>query len=250
MTRPTNNSKTPVLPQLGPRKRKEKTPQQANLNQESSSQDVRDVNLEDLSEECRALYVLLSRKLDAVIDEVRAKDTRLEKCERENEILRKKLNELEGRMDDMEIQGRSKNIIISGKTVNNLENDNLSQSAVQLLRSKIRYELSPSNIVSVYRIGAKSSVQSPDHRRLMLKLRDESTKLDILSACRSVKPADLYANDDLTPLRASLLYLLRRAKSRSNGKLVACGSWNGNVYAYIKPPNGTARNQNLFQVYE
>ena len=192
------------------------------------------------------LYVLLSRKLDAVVEEVRSRDVRLEQCEEENKMLKKKLNELEGRFDDLETKNRCKNLIISGRTLGSLANDNLPLSAIQLLRSKIQYEHSSVNILSAYRVGARSSVQSPDLRSLMLKLRDEDTKRDILSACRTVKPSDLYANDDLTPLRANMLYLLRRAKSKSSGKLVACGSSNGNVYAFIKPPNDSGRNQKVY----
>ena len=79
----------------------------------------------------------------------------------------------------------------------------------------------------------------------MLKLRDEETKQDIKAAFRSVKPPGIYSNDDLTPLRAKLLYLLRRARPMAGGKLVACGSTNGSVYALIKPPDSTARNQRL-----
>ena len=80
----------------------------------------------------------------------------------------------------------------------------------------------------------------------MPKLLDVTTKRDILLACRTVRPSDLYTNDDLTPLRANLLFLLRRAKSRANGKIVTCGSSNGNVYAFIKPPGELARNQKTY----
>ena len=89
-------------------------------------------------------------------------------------------------------------------------------------------------------------MQSTDSRGLMLKLRDVNTKQDMQSACRTLRPADLYANDDLTPTRANLLYLLRRAESKSNGRIVACGSLNGTVYALFSPLSDSARKQKVF----
>ena len=235
MTRTTKNSSTPVLPLMNSRQRRERPPKVLVGGQDSGSLDQQDVNLDSLSEDCRALYLLLSHKIDTVIEEVRIRDVRLEKCEEENKILKRKLTDLESRLDDVENQNRDKNLIISGGTLTSLSDNNLSFSVIQLFRQKIQYELSPDKIQAAYRVGVRSSVQSPDSRNLMLKLNDEGIKQDIISACRTVRPPDLYANDDLTPFRARLLYLLRRAKSKSNGKLVACGSSKGNVYAFIKP---------------
>ena len=199
-----------------------------------------------MSEECRTLYLLLSRKLDAVIEELRSKDVRLDKVEKENRDLRDKLNELESRMDDVDCQNRGKNLILSGKTVKTISKDNMTDSVIQLLCKSIKYELPPENLLATYRVGVRSSMQSPDGRGVMLKLRENDTKRDIMSACRTVRPPDLYANDDLIPSRARILYLLRQAKRKSGGKLAACGSQNGNVFAIIKPPNESARNQKVF----
>ena len=149
-------------------------------------------------------------------------------------------------MDDIESQSRSNNLIISGGVLIGMSSDKISQSFVQLFKQKVGVELPHENILSSYRIGAKKLGQAPDSRKLLIKLRDGDTKRDILSAFRTKKPADFYANEDLIPLRAKLLYLLRRAKPRSNGKLVACGSSNGNVYAFIKPINDAPRNQKIF----
>ena len=131
-----------------------------------------------------------------------------------------------------------------GKT--GISSENLTESCVQLLRHKVNYNLQAEKVLSVYRLGTRPIGQSPDKRSLMLKLRDESITTDILTACRTIKPQDMYANEDLIPSRAKLLYLLRQAKSRSGGRLTACGSIKGNVYALLKPPNKTARSQRIF----
>ena len=49
-----------------------------------------------------------------------------------------------------------------------------------------------------------------------------------------------------TPHRAKLLYLLGVAKRKYGGKIAACGSMDGNLFIYLKPPNPSAKNQRLF----
>ena len=66
------------------------------------------------------------------------KDARLQKCEEENELLRKRIIELEGRFDDVESQTRTKKVILSGKALNGLVNDDLSNSVIQLSRNKVQ----------------------------------------------------------------------------------------------------------------
>ena len=80
----------------------------------------------------------------------------------------------------------------------------------------------------------------------MVKLVDGDLKGDILSSCRTAKPQDLFANDDLTPLKASILYALRQAKKRFPMKIGGCASRDGRVFAYLRPPNPSARDQRIF----
>lgn len=69
---------------------------------------------------------------------------------------------------------------------------------------------------------------------------------DLLVACRTVKPQNIYINENLTPGRANILYTLRQAKKRFPGKLAACGSQDGRVYAWIKPKVATGKNTKVF----
>ena len=112
----------------------------------------------------------------------------------------------------------------------------------ELLERTLNYELSSSSLVSSYRLGVKPSGQSVDTRNILLVLRYYDTKRDIISACRMVKPKNFYDNDDLTPLRSELLYVIRQAKKRHPSKIVACGSHDGKVFMFLKPPNPSARN--------
>ena len=55
-------------------------------------------------------------------------------------------------------------------------------------------------------------------------------KNDLLQACISGTPRDLYINESLTPGRAKVLFTLRLAKRRFPDKIAACGSHDGRVY--------------------
>ena len=75
---------------------------------------------------------------------------------------------------------------------------NFIQSVVELFRNKVNYEQSPQNIVTAHRTGPRNASQAPDKRNIIIKLRDDKLKKDILSAFRAVRPHNLYASDDLT----------------------------------------------------
>ena len=76
----------------------------------------------------------------------------MERCEQYNTAHRKRVNELEGRLGEIEAHNRGCNVILSGKTLSGLSSDNHRNSVAQLLRSKIIYELSHHEILSNYRI--------------------------------------------------------------------------------------------------
>lgn len=245
MPRPTRNSAlTPVLPRIPTTSKKPKSSNSPSLDTFNPSHE-HDINVDSLSEEGRLLYTLLTRKLQAFFDEIKVKNEQLERCERENGELRCELAKLEERMDSLESHSRGSNMVLSGAVLPD-NPGNLTQSVFELLRNKVRYELSPHSILSVYRTGPKNVSQSPDNGKLMIKLRDQEVKKDIMSAFRTIKPSRLYANDDLTSHRAKLLHLLRVAKRKYSTKITACGSMDCNVYAYLKPPNPSARSQRVF----
>ena len=67
-----------------------------------------------------------------------------------------------------------------------------------------------------------------------MKTGDVQIKRDILLACRTYKPRNLYVNDNLTPNRSKILYALRQIKRRQPGLLTGCGSVNSRVFAWYK----------------
>ena len=242
MVRSTNNSSTPVLPPLSSNRREVKQ-STSDVNGKSSGSAFGDPDC--LSSEGKTIFKMLSEKLDSIVSELRQRDEKIERLVRENEELRDRLVKIERQQDDREAQYRCNNVVFSGGSLSSVTADIPTQGIIELLRDKVQYDLSPDNILSAYRLGARSSTQSEDSRRIMVRLRD-GVKGDILAACKRVKPNGLYANDDLTPSRAKVLFLLRQAKKKSNGRILACGSIGGRVYAYVAPPNPSSRNQKVF----
>lgn len=239
MPRVTKNSSTPILPKI-PSRHTTGDHSSGSTSEHSSTQE------EGFSNDGKIMYNLLSDKLDAIIAELKQRDVKIENLERENEKLRIKLQKTESRLDTLETNERCSNIVLSGKILSTVTADVTSQGIIDLFRSKLQYELAAENIISVYRLGARSGTQAGDNRRIMLKLRDRYQKADLQTACRRAKPTDLYANDDLTPSRANILFNLRHAKRRSNGKIVSCGSIDGRVFAYIRSSSPMAKHQRMF----
>ena len=79
--------------------------------------------------------------------------------------------------------------------------------------------------------------QASDTRNIIAIFCRRDTKLDLLSACRRVKPKNLFIIENLTPIRNSCLYGLRQAKKIFPSIVAGCGSTEGKVYAWVKPPN-------------
>ena len=233
MPRTSKNSSTPTLRKLP----------MPNNNILSTPEDGSNGQLYALLSE---KYDNLNAKLDSIIERMDERDSRLERVEQENAMLRDKITKMEERLDEADMVTRRNNLVLSGGELSRLEpGGNSLDEVTKLLKRKLNYVLTPSSVVSAYRMGVKPSNQSTDRRNIMLRLASYEAKVDILSACRTVKPADMYANDDLTPSKASLLYLIRSVKKKFPTKITACGSSDGRLYLFLKPPDSSARNQRV-----
>ena len=243
MPRTAKNTSTPVLPKISSSTPNHSPPVRGVTH---SASDGSEITLALLAEK---LDLITSRldKLDSVHDSLREMEGRLANVMQDNARLEVKVANLEDRLDMLEMAGRRNNLVLSGDAVTNIPpTDNLSDAVTRLLRSAVQYELQRPGLSTALRLGVRPSHNSPDKRSVLLKLQNEETKKDILLACRRVRPRGLFANEDLTPHRASLLFALRRAKKSANGKMTGCGSYNGRVFMYLQPPNPDARQQRVY----
>lgn len=125
-------------------------------------------------------------------------------------------------------------------------NENVVSTLQGVFKSKLNYEIPNSAISTAYRVGKKVPTQSPDKRNIVFKLSSKDIKNDIRGACRSVKPSNLYVNESLIPSRSKILYALRSAKRQFPDKVAACGSVEGKVYCWLKPPSPPGNNSRVF----
>ena len=199
------------------------------------------------SEESRSVFEMLSDKLDKMMERMDMKEKRIEQLESDNALLRTKLMRVEDRLDEIECLGRRNNFLISGSSLPPaLVGESTGQVTAELLKNALHYELPQTQIVRAYRVGSKPKTQGPDTRNIMVHLRDHDRKTDILNACRTVKPSNLYVSDDLIPVRSNIQYALRQLKKKRTERIAYCGSIEGRVYIWLKPPNVSAPNQKVF----
>lgn len=205
------------------------------------------IELDQLSEESRALYMLITEKFDLTLREMEArvkkKDEKIDMLERRINTLKSDYVALSDRLDEFECQDRRDMLVMSGEALPAFATgEDTPSAAADLLKTKLKTVLKPNDLLSAFRIGKKSSSQAPDKRNIVIKLRSSELKNDLLQSARRVKPQGLFLNENLTPGRSSLLYVLRRAKKSHPEKIDACGSHDGRVYVWVRSPVPGAKN--------
>ena len=170
------------------------------------------------------------REKDKIIDNLNDKVTKLEQ----------KIMVVESKLDDDEATVRLNDVIISGENVPNFQQgESTNIVACDLLKSKLNTHLPVTDILKSFRVG-KRSPNGPDKRNILVKFARPENKSDIMLACRTMKPEKLFINECLSPIRNSIMYVLRRAKKDFPLIVSGCNSIDGNVYVWINPPNPNA----------
>ena len=234
------NSSSPTMERLPPLKRTKKGASGL------ASRDCGQTS-QALTEDENVTLSSLSSKIDEILARLDAKDSKIESLENENVQLKRRICTLEERVESIEASSRCNNLVLSGGEVSKLPSaDNLKQPIIDLLKHHLNYVLPEKSLFAAFRLGAKPQPHSRDNRNILLKLVNTDIKRDIISSCRTVKPEGLFANDDLTQLKSSILYALRQCKKKFPSKVAGCGSRDSRVFMYLKPPNPSARDQRVF----
>ena len=140
-------------------------------------------------------------------------------------------------MDEKDVSDRSNAIIISGFNIPVAQPGENSSSVVRnILKDKLSINVSPVDIIKSFRIG-KNSPHANIVRNFHVKLSKQQLKNDSIATSRSVKPDQLFFNGSLSPIRNSIMYVLRKAKKDFPNIVSGCNSIYGSVYAWIKSPN-------------
>ena len=171
-----------------------------------------------------------------------AKDQKISSLETTVADLTRRVSKLEENVDDQEAYERRDTLVISGKKLPQVSQDENCPLLVQKIVSEnLGLVISPQDISVSHRIGAPARTQRPDQRKIIVKFCRRDTKSEVLRAARRVKPSDIYLNESLTPQRQIILSGLRKAKRDLPNIVSGATSIEGSVYAWVKPPNPNAQ---------
>ena len=201
-----------------------------------------DISASGLSEDGRRIVAAIRDDFNKLkkdlLQQLSDKSAQIDSLNDEVKNLKMTVSKMESKIDDADAYERRDTLIISGEEVPVVTpGENCTDIVGGLIKNKLKLSVAPRDVSTAHRQGKKPNNQQADKRNLIVKFYRRDLKKDILTACRRLKPA-LYFNESLTPLRSSILYVLRQAKKKSN-RLVGCSSVNGRIFAWIKAEDDT-----------
>ena len=212
------------------------------------------INESELSAEFKSVVALVNGKIEAKFAELSAslseRDQKISLLESELCTMRKDLKKMEEKLDEFEACDRKYSIIVSGKSTPMYSTGENTKFIVgDILKRVLRMDIPSSDILSAFRIGRVPSNQKEDRRAFSVKFRHHETATDIKRTAKTMKPDGLYFSENLTPLRHSILKVLRKAKYSHPTIISGCGSWEGRVFVWTKPSNpaeSSGRNKKFY----
>ena len=112
---------------------------------------------------------------------------------------------------------------------------------LEQIREHLRLELAIEDILMAHRVGVKPKIQGEDKRNIVFKLSNRDVEQNILKYCSVVKPKKFYINESLTPLRNTILYVMRQAKKKHPSVINSCNSSDGSVVAWLHSASASAK---------
>jgi len=136
-------------------------------------------------------------------------------------------------LDSQRAAERKTNIIISGNNLPAAQAwEDSARIAKELIQQKLDIDIS-NKVKRAQRIGKKPLRGTEDKRSILIELNDSDTKQDLFRQCKIKKP-NFYINEQLTPTRSAVLYVLRKARQREGSKISHVRTIDGNVTVFIK----------------
>ena len=205
--------------------------------QQSNSED--DKILEKLTGNSKIIVKILSSKIEDMKTLFQAT---LEERDRENAKLRTDLSKLKtdyarlaDRVEDLETSERKYDLVISGKSVPVVTESEDCKTITKSILDNLRLNFPDENIRHAYRLGTRPNSQRPDRRNILVKMSSPEFVQDVIKAAKTVKPKDVFMNENLTPKKHKILQLLRKAKKDHPAKISGCGSRFGRISVWTKP---------------
>ena len=154
----------------------------------------------------------------------------------EVDVLKRRIVALEERNDDLECYGRRNSLVISGKAMPNaVEHEDSYQVAADLINQHTGVPIHREDIDVCHRLGKPRS-GGPDKRSMIVKFVRRENKHKIYKACSVRRPQDIYFNDSVSRTRATILYVLRKARRDFPTKFGKCSTRDGNIRVILPVP--------------
>ena len=149
-----------------------------------------------LKESGTTLIRKVEERIAAVMEEfekrLAAKDSRITTMKEEIATLRKKVLDLEEKIDDNEAYERRGTVIFSGTDIPTAQEAEVTVKVMTtLVKDKIGIVMKKDDISVAHRLGPKRNTQGLDKRSIVVKLCRRDTKLDLMKACKDVKPKNI-----------------------------------------------------------
>jgi len=187
------------------------------------------IELEKLSEEGKLIIAVMTDSFKQLLAAITNKDTEIGTMKNKITNLEEKLAHVQEQLDTKNQNERGDSLIISGELPLVKTNENCSTIVRNLLRDGTSLNIAQHDISTAYRIGKKpSDPNQPDKRNICFKVCRRELKHDIKSACKQNKPT-FYINEQLTPTRTTIMYVLRKAKREFPNRILNARSTEGNI---------------------
>ena len=194
----------------------------------------------------KKLYEIFERRLEKTVDglvqKLTSKDEMIETLRAELGLVRRKVIDLENKVETTEVYEPRETIVVSGSDLPPVtEEEDSSEIFTELVRNKIGVTIEKTNIWVAHRLGPKLTTQTPDKRNIIVNFCRREDKHDVMKAWKTVRPRNLFVNESLSRNRSNLMYGQRQVKKRFPDKVAGCGSFDGKVCVWLKSPNPDSR---------
>ena len=218
----------------------------------------KNLNSLNLSEDGTNIVSAITLQLDEIRSEMKdmrkefsdclaRKTSEINELKIEMNIYKNRMIKVEEILGSAETKLRQNNAVFSGDDIPiGGTGENCTQIIRDVLANKIKLVVPTADIEAAYRVGkTKPNTNGQPGRAtpILVKFKNPDIKRNIFETCKIVKPK-FFVNDDLSPIKQTILYVLRQAKKKHPAIVSGCSSLDGNIYTWIKPQNPSEGSNN------
>jgi len=195
-------------------------------------------DMDNLSASAKKIVLLIREDLRIMKEEIlgllELKSKEINDMKDEIAHLKSTVSRLEEKIDDSDSYERRDTVVFSGCAIPPATPDEICRDmVVDIVKNKLRLNIAPSDISTAHRLGKRPVSQLPDNRKIAVKLCRRDLKRDLLFSRRNLKPEGLYISESLTPVRNTILFVLRKMKRAHPNIVKGCTSIDGRVFGFV-----------------